>query len=97
MEAQNQAARRATEMQNAARPGASTNHVGFAMIQDTQVALVAVSSLPKDSAWLGHDQVLRFGVGSDLELIFFHMNMTPADKEFLAGVKIKLDSPVVYG
>lgn len=50
--------------------------------------LLLDESLPKDSAILDASHFLRYGPGTDLELMMFHFNLTAADRKWLKKAEI---------
>lgn len=44
--------------------------------------------LPKESAILDAGHVLRYGPGTDLELMMFHFNLTAGDRRWLRKARI---------
>jgi len=55
-----------------------------------RVLIVVDTCLATGSALLTANGELHVGPNTDLEVLFFHMNMTPRDKRLLAAMKIGL-------
>lgn len=47
-------------------------------------------TLPPDSAVIAASGILRYGPGTDLDVMMFHMNLTKHDRAFLKNCKVAL-------
>jgi hypothetical protein len=63
---------------------------GTARYGTAVVPIITDTHLPTQTAILTANGELRVGPNTDLEVLFFHMNMTPRDKRLLAAMKIGL-------
>lgn len=52
------------------------------------VSLVEDPKLPNGTTFLTADRHLHFATGMDLQVMMFHLNLTPEDKWFLGECKI---------
>lgn len=56
--------------------------------REHKVLLIEDSQLPEGTTFLTAERHLHFAMGMDLQLMMFHLNLTPEDKWFLGELKI---------
>jgi len=70
--------------------GLSINSMPYARYGARSVPIIVDAYLIPQTAILTANGELHVGPNTDLEVLFFHMNMTPRDKRLLAAMKIGL-------